>query len=463
VESAKSVVIQLPRHIQLPMKTILILEDNDERIAGFRAAVAQLGAEYALKVWHDAPSMIRECEAYFPNAVLISLDHDLDPRAGATEDPGDGLAVAEFLAGHVPVCPAIVHTSNTDRAWSMHNELRFAHWFVDRVGPIGNDWIRTLWLPKARELLAAHGNTWPGKLPPDHHERMARALLSLDGLSVGDGFGECFFSKPEVIERRLAQRDPPPPPWFITDDSTMALSIVRCLKRYGRIERDALAAAFASEYASDPNRGYGGTAHEILQAIGEGVPWRLAAGRAFGGEGSCGNGGAMRAAPVGAYFADDPARIVAEARASAEVTHAHADGQSGAIAVALAAAWMVRHAAAKAAPSHDLISFVLEHLPRTDTYHALQKALTVPLESSARGAVWILGNGSQVISSDTVPFCLWIAARHSRDYEEALWATASAAGDVDTTCAIVGGIVALGAGRKSIPAEWLKAREEVKV
>src|SRR5438105_12619130 len=31
------------------------------------------------------------------------------------------------------------------------------------------------------------------ELPIDHEKRMRRALLSLDGLSVGDGFGETFF------------------------------------------------------------------------------------------------------------------------------------------------------------------------------------------------------------------------------------------------------------------------------
>ncbi len=43
------------------------------------------------------------------------------------------------------------------------------------------------------------------------------------------------------------------------------------------------------------------------------------------GEGSLGNGGAMRVAPVGGYFADDLAAVIAKACASAEVTHAQRD------------------------------------------------------------------------------------------------------------------------------------------
>ena len=93
----------------------------------------------------------------------------------------------------------------------------------------------------------------------------------------------------------------------------------------------------------------------------------------------------------------------------------------------------------------------------------MEKALQVPLELSPRTAASILGNGSGVISSDTVPFCLWCAARHATDYQTAMWATVSAMGDRDTTCAIVGGIVALSAGRESIPVEWLEAREAIQL
>jgi len=100
-----------------------------------------------------------------------------------------------------------------------------------------------------------YSTTSPAQLPKDHDERLRRALLSLDGLSVGDGFGETFFTSSVIIERRLEQREPPPPPWIVTDDTMMALSIVRCLKRFGRIDQDALAGMFAQEYARDPQRG----------------------------------------------------------------------------------------------------------------------------------------------------------------------------------------------------------------
>lgn len=295
--------------------------------------------------------------------------------------------------------------------------------------------------------------------PNDHEIRMQRALLSLDGVSVGDAFGECFFGNPRIAEQRIRRREVPPPPWEYTDDTAMALSIVRCLRRRKRIEPDELAKAFALEYGRDPHRGYGGMAHQILRAINQGLPWQVAAGKAFDGQGSCGNGGAMRAAPLGAYFAENPERVIVEAKASAEVTHAHPDGQAGAIAVALAAAWMARAEGQAGKPGTALIEFVLDHLPRTLTYFQLRKALDVTLDTAPEAAAAKLGNGSRVIASDTVPFCLWCAARHASSFEDALWTAVSVGGDIDTNCAIIGGIVALGAGREGIPSAWLAARE----
>jgi hypothetical protein len=144
--------------------SILLLEDNEERIVGFQKAVAELGSGLELRLWRDAPSMIAECAKFFPGTALISLDHDLNPLPGATTDPGTGLDVATFLAGFPPVCPVLIHSSNTERAYSMHNELRFAGWIVDRIGPLGPNWIETTWLRRARQLLEEHPNTWKAKL-----------------------------------------------------------------------------------------------------------------------------------------------------------------------------------------------------------------------------------------------------------------------------------------------------------
>ena len=54
----------------------------------------------------------------------------------------------------------------------------------------------------------------------------------------------------------------------------------------------------------NPERGYGSGTLEVFARWREGVGVKEAAGRLFGGEGSLGNGAAMRVAPVAVLFAD---------------------------------------------------------------------------------------------------------------------------------------------------------------
>jgi ADP-ribosylglycohydrolase len=445
----------------IPPKTILILEDNEERIVAFQAAVKALGPEYQLKVWRDAPTMIAGCEEFFPNTVLVSLDHDLNPALGSTSDPGTGLDVARFLGDFLPVCPVLIHSSNIDRVYSMHNELRFSGWIVDRVGPIGPDWVETSWVRSARKLLSEHENTWTVALPSDHNDRLQRMKLSLDGLGLGDSLGEMLSYQAQSASHRLAANDLPAGPWFHTDDTEMAISICSVLKSHGTIDQDALAKRFARRFERDPERGYGKMTRLQLREIVAGGHWMETAANAFSGQGSMGNGSAMRVAPLGAYFADDLARCAEEARASSVVTHTHPEGIAGAIATAVAAAmaWQLRNE--KDPTQSTFFDAVLQHTPESKVRRGIALAAQMPPELPVNEAAKILGNGAAVTAPDTVPFCLWMAAHHLDQFVPALGKTISAGGDCDTNAAIVGGIVALGAGRESIPPEWLKAREQV--
>jgi ADP-ribosylglycohydrolase len=289
--------------------------------------------------------------------------------------------------------------------------------------------------------------------------RLARARLSLEGLSIGDAFGERFFVHPDVVANLIVMRALPAPPWRYTDDTEMALSIVATLRQHGEIEQDALARSFAERY--DPSRGYGPAMHGLLQRVDGGEPWQAVAPSLFAGQGSYGNGAAMRIAPLGAYFADDIDLVVAQARRSAEVTHAHPEAIAGAIAVAVAAAWAWRIGQGAAPSFTTLIDLVLPYVPESEVHSRLRRARDISPGAPPQTAGAMLGNGSAISAQDTVPFTLWCAASHLNHYEAALWATASALGDVDTNCAIVGGIVAAAVGEENIPIEWRQSRESL--
>jgi ADP-ribosylglycohydrolase len=284
-----------------------------------------------------------------------------------------------------------------------------------------------------------------------------RAWLSLEGLSVGDAFGERFFGPPDRVTQLIAQRAEPGGLWRWTDDTQMAVALVDELDRRGAIEQDALAALFAERM--DPMRGYGAGAYRTLLAIQHGADWRRASAGAFRGKGSFGNGAAMRVAPLGAFFADDIERCVEQARLSAEVTHLHEEGIAGAIAVAVAAALTWRRRGSTLPNGREWLQSVCERVPQGEVRRGIEEALRLPSATRTVDAAIALGNGSGVTAPDTVPFCLWIATWYSHDYSEALWQTVAALGDRDTTCAIVGGIVVLQGS--AIPNAWHNARERL--
>jgi ADP-ribosylglycohydrolase len=286
-----------------------------------------------------------------------------------------------------------------------------------------------------------------------------RAHTALDGLSVADAFGECLFHIPsDYLEEVIATRSTQPGPWAYTDDTQMALSIVAVLRQHGAIRQDQLARSFAERY--EAMRGYGPAMQRALPRIRTGEAWRLVSRELFGGQGSFGNGAAMRVAPLGAYFADDLDRVIEQSALSAEVTHAHSEAVAGAIAVGVAAAlaWQYRESHPRPSPA-EYLDLILPHVPSSEVARRTNQARLLRFETSVWPIVDVLGNGSRVSAQDTVPFVLWCVAQHLDSYEEAVWLVASGLGDVDTTSAMVGGIVVLSTGDAAIPPEWRAARE----
>ncbi|MFZ3567675.1 ADP-ribosylglycohydrolase family protein [Streptomyces sp. BH097] len=282
--------------------------------------------------------------------------------------------------------------------------------------------------------------------------RLNRALSSLRGLSVGDALGSQFFvpaNYPLLKTRAL-----PDGTWQWTDDTEMAASVVAVLAAHERVDQDELARSFAER--QDVERGYGPAVNRLLQQVREGDDWRALASALFNGRGSWGNGAAMRIAPLGAYYADDPEQATHQAEISAYPTHQHREAVVGAMAVAAAAA-LVADPAGPPAPQ-DLLDGVISLVPRSAVGAGLRRAKDMLDYGDPSTVAAVLGCGRRTTAHDTVPFAVWSAARGLGDFEGAFWSTAQVGGDMDTTCAIVGGIVASGAdGAPS--AEWLGRTE----
>ena len=240
----------------------------------------------------------------------------------------------------------------------------------------------------------------------------------------------------------------------------MAIAITETLEEFGEVKQESLAANFGRHYVADPQRGYGPAMHKLLPELAR-IPsrWIDMSRALFNGSGSFGNGSAMRVAPLGAYFADDFETLIEQAEKSAVPTHCHSEGIAGAIAVAVAAALACAHRDTPLSPNN-FLGAICEHTPNSAVQDGILRALSLPHDVSVETAVHTLGNGAKVSAQDTVPFSLWAAAYHLENYEAALWTTVSGLGDRDTTCAIVGGIVAMSAA-DCIPPTWIECREPI--
>jgi len=291
-------------------------------------------------------------------------------------------------------------------------------------------------------------------------ESMARALESLAGLAAGDAFGECFFDLHNRAPENRAARILPPAPWRFTGNTIMAVSVCACLHRHGGIEPEWLAESFARHY--DPERGYGSSMNSLLMrlsAIGA-ANWFEEAQELFNGEGSCGNGAAIRVAPVGAHFSYDLNMVAEHAALSAIATHCHPEGLAGAVAVALAAALASRERdAGVPVDAKAFLDRVRRNTPEGIVRDGIGRAIELPDTTTTLDAALTIGNGSHGTAQDTVPFALWSAAHSLDNYEHALWETVNGGGGVGTNCAIVGGIVVMRTGARAIPGEWLNRHE----
>jgi hypothetical protein len=165
----------------------------------------------------------------------------------------------------------------------------------------------------------------------------------------------------------------------------MAASLHAILARFGKIRQDELAESFACHYHAD--RGYGPAMHGHLLRIRNQIPRQTATRLLFQGHGSMGNGAAMRAAPVGAYFADDLDAAEEQCRLSAEVTHVHPDGIAGAVAVGVAAALAVRMRGAPAPPPSEFLWQVHARTPEGMVRDGLHRAAGLPAGASVQLAV----------------------------------------------------------------------------
>ncbi len=293
---------------------------------------------------------------------------------------------------------------------------------------------------------------------PTPKERLKIAAEILEGVALGDAFGEHYSYYAYDVRNRVANGLEGT--WRYTDDTIMSLGVFECLAKLGQIEQDVLAWIFGSRFQQETERGYGKMARKILRAIANGENWEEHSKNAFNG-GSMGNGAAMRVAPLAAWFHDDLNKLSNQARLSAQVTHWHHEAQVGAVAIAIATAEAFNTRAlsvteARTEISNSFREYMEESEVRETTLRALEMHDCSHLEAAKE-----LGAGQLILSQDTVPYSIWCALQHLDDFEEAMLCSVEPNGDCDTVAAINAGIVTARIGKSGLPTFWLKHREPI--
>lgn len=155
--NSRRLVMRVVRRKQIGDESLalwLMLEDDLDRIDRFNSIVARHHRPISLSIERTAPSFINRYQELAVIPDLICLDHDLMPDCEGDPDPGDGRDVSRFLTTRLASSPVLIHSTNSAAADSMMFSMREHGWTVDRISPIGEDWIESYWFPSALDIVA---------------------------------------------------------------------------------------------------------------------------------------------------------------------------------------------------------------------------------------------------------------------------------------------------------------------
>jgi poly(ADP-ribose) glycohydrolase ARH3 len=276
------------------------------------------------------------------------------------------------------------------------------------------------------------------------------------GSALGDAIGELAFRGLGEADLRsvIAQRDA----LIYTDDTAMAMGLAESITQVGRLNGQHLGDTFRANFRREPWRGYALGPPTVFSLVERhGMSYSEAASSLFGGQGSFGNGAAMRIAPVGLFFDDSP-DLYEKARGSASVTHAHPIGVDGAAILAWAVAQAVKLDPREPFP-FERFSQGLVDFSRTSEIRdkmALVRTLIsedVPPPDAARRL------GRSVAVHESMPFAIYAFLRHPQTFEGCLFCAILNGGDRDTLGAMACAVSGAYLGVETIPQAWREKLE----
>lgn len=229
-----------------------------------------------------------------------------------------------------------------------------------------------------------------------------------------------------------------------TDDSQLARELLLSLVEHGRLQSVDYAGRIARLFRSGEVVGAGKATAEVALRLSEGVAPDEAGIPAP----SAGNGSAMRAAPIGLWYADEPDALIAAAREQSRITHQDIRCAAGAVAVAGAVALALRGGALQPEPFLAELAEWVRAVDQTVAFDVFQLSSWVSLSPEA-AATFMARAGLcpgyegewQGISGYVVSSVLWSLysfLRSPSDFVQTIETAVAVGGDVDTTASMAG-------------------------
>lgn len=287
-------------------------------------------------------------------------------------------------------------------------------------------------------------------------QNLSKFIGSLIGTAIGDSLGARIEGMPEFQHvHDIAPR--------YTDDTVMTLGVAESLIVRRGYDYWDMIDRFVRDYEQEPWRRYGMGIPRIFRMVKSGRMGFGMLDRQIYPEGSFGNGAAMRVAPVGLLYHDDPRMLREVAYHTASITHSNVLALEGAALQACAVALAV-HTDPENIKTKEFIG-ALRMFTKAGPYQEKLKAIVRLLEGDAakEQVVKELGNGVEALNS--VPTAIYsFLANHG--FESAVTYAVGLGGDADTIGAMSGAIAGACYGIEHLPDRWkekVENKEKIEV
>jgi poly(ADP-ribose) glycohydrolase ARH3 len=280
-------------------------------------------------------------------------------------------------------------------------------------------------------------------------QKLSKFIGCMIGTAVGDSLGARREGSSAIVEiADLAPR--------YTDDTAMTIAVAESLVEQKDFHYWHMAERFLRNYELEPWRRYGHTISRVFRLMRNGQLGFGMIDRHLYPEGSFGNGAAMRVAPIGLLYHDDPKLLRDVAYNCAGITHSHELGLEGAALQACAVALAVLADPQDVKRTEFLGT--LRMFAKPGPYQEKLKTVIHLLEQGAgkEDVVAQLGTGGSALES--VPTAIY-AFLANPSFKSAVIYAVSLGGDADTIGAMTGAIAGACYGIEGIPSQWRETVE----